>query len=312
MTERSIYVTAGGRRWHSRPDCEALAQGQQEAGDAGLPNHPVRRAASTEDRQPCGWCVTETRSGDISKKVATIQTDTRWEAVFRDNVLGQLPELAGWDIKAQPSLQLGGRTYRPDFTLTTGPLRVAIEIDGEDKGPNAPSHDDWTRRQTAFVSDGWEVLRFTNRQVMHEGEYCRRQIASTVARLRERARLSNGSQRSQSTSVASGVAAPLPQPSYAQPEKSRAGWVAAAAAVAVLAVVGLVAASGGSDGSADPVDDGRGVGFIVCPESHPIKGNASSRKAHEPGGEFYNKTKPEICFRDVAAARDAGYSLSKA
>ncbi len=166
MVERGIYVTAGGRRWHSRPDCEALAQGQTEAAAAGSPTHPVRRVDSLGDRQPCGWCVTvtEVNPATVAEDVADLHTDTAWEAVFTDTVLAQLPELAGWEMKSQPSLTLSGRTYRPDFSLTSGPLRIAVEIDGENKGPNAPSHDDWTRRQTAFVSDGWEMLRFTNRQ----------------------------------------------------------------------------------------------------------------------------------------------------
>jgi very-short-patch-repair endonuclease len=307
LSERPIYVTAGGRRWHSRSDCEALAQGQLEASDAGLPNHPIRRVASAGDRQPCGWCVSEANLGAVTEKIATLQTDTSWESVFRDNVLGQLPELAGWDIRSQPSLQFAGRTYRPDFTLTSGPLRIAIEIDGANKGPDAPSHDDWTRRQTAFVADGWEVLRFTNRQVVHEGEYCRRQLASTVARLRERSRLTGAG----ASAAAAVVPASAPHPAPVPPRSSAALWIAAGVAVAGVALGGIYLAAGGSDGGTDPVDDGRGVGFVVCPASHPLKGNAGSRVAHQPGGEFYDKTKPEVCFADEAAAQDAGYRVSR-
>lgn len=283
-----------------------------EAIDAGFPKHPIQRVTSAADRQPCGWCVSEANLRTVTEKVASLKTDTTWESVFRDNVLGQLSELAGWNIKSQPSLQLAGRTYRPDFTLTSGPLRISIEIDGENKGPDAPSHDAWTKRQTAFVSDGWEVLRFTNRQVMHEGEYCRRQLASTVARLRERARFTTppGSAAATSTLATAQVPPSTVQSAPVGPRKSWAPWVAAAVGVAVLALGAIYLASAGSDGAVDPVDDGRGVGFVVCPASHPLKGNAASRVAHQPGGEFYNRTKPEICFQDETSARDAGYGVS--
>jgi len=117
-----------------------------------------------------------------------LRTDTEYERLFRDNVLGSLSELWDWDIESQKSVTVAARTYRVDFALTCGPDRIAIEVDGEHKGNNAPTHDEWTRRQTALASDGWEVLRFTNRQVRDEQEACRRDLAVTVARLRERRR----------------------------------------------------------------------------------------------------------------------------
>lgn len=49
----------------------------------------------------------------------------------------------------------------------------------------------------------------------------------------------------------------------------------------------------------------------TCPSWAPIKGNESSGIYHVPGGAFYNRTNPEICFSTTAAARAAGYRASK-
>ncbi len=48
-----------------------------------------------------------------------------------------------------------------------------------------------------------------------------------------------------------------------------------------------------------------------CPSWAPIKGNASSKIYHVPGGRYYDKTNPEECFASEAAARAAGYRASK-
>lgn len=48
-----------------------------------------------------------------------------------------------------------------------------------------------------------------------------------------------------------------------------------------------------------------------CPSWAPIKGNADSGIYHVPGQRFYDRTKPEECFRTEAAARAAGYRKSK-
>jgi len=48
-----------------------------------------------------------------------------------------------------------------------------------------------------------------------------------------------------------------------------------------------------------------------CPAWAPIKGNASSMIYHVKGGQFYDKTNPEECFRTEQAARNAGYRASK-
>jgi hypothetical protein len=52
-----------------------------------------------------------------------------------------------------------------------------------------------------------------------------------------------------------------------------------------------------------------------CPASHPIKGNLTTRSGvciyHVFGGQFYNRTKPEICFTSVIEAQMAGCRKSK-
>ena len=48
-----------------------------------------------------------------------------------------------------------------------------------------------------------------------------------------------------------------------------------------------------------------------CPANQPIKGNAQSMIYHVPGGDFYQKTKPEQCFASEADAVSAGYRKSK-
>lgn len=52
-----------------------------------------------------------------------------------------------------------------------------------------------------------------------------------------------------------------------------------------------------------------------CPAGYPVKGNRTGSKRewkyHVRGGQFYNITVPEECFKTTAAARKAGYRASK-
>jgi hypothetical protein len=48
-----------------------------------------------------------------------------------------------------------------------------------------------------------------------------------------------------------------------------------------------------------------------CPESHPIKAKLSSGIYHVPGGANYNRTKPDRCYVDEAAAAADGLRPSK-
>lgn len=54
----------------------------------------------------------------------------------------------------------------------------------------------------------------------------------------------------------------------------------------------------------------------TCPASHPIKGNLTTWSGewciyHAPGGDFYLKTQPELCFSSEEEARQAGCRRSK-
>ena len=49
----------------------------------------------------------------------------------------------------------------------------------------------------------------------------------------------------------------------------------------------------------------------ACPVSHPVKVNASSGIFHVPGGRFYERTTPQRCYVDAAAAEADGYRAAK-
>lgn len=44
-----------------------------------------------------------------------------------------------------------------------------------------------------------------------------------------------------------------------------------------------------------------------CPRTHPVKGNADSHVYHLPGSRFYDKVKPERCFKTALDAEEAGF-----
>lgn len=51
-----------------------------------------------------------------------------------------------------------------------------------------------------------------------------------------------------------------------------------------------------------------------CPSGYPVKGNQNSKGEwiyHVPGGAFYERTAPEECFVNAAAAKAAGYRASQ-
>jgi hypothetical protein len=66
------------------------------------------------------------------------------------------------------------------------------------------------------------------------------------------------------------------------------------------------AAADGATTSAEPNADG------TCPASHPIKAKLSSGIYHVPGGANYERTKPDRCYADEAAAIADGLRRSKA
>jgi hypothetical protein len=54
----------------------------------------------------------------------------------------------------------------------------------------------------------------------------------------------------------------------------------------------------------DPVDG-------VCPTTHPVKGKLSSKLFHLPGMLAYERTKPDRCYLDPAAAEADGLTRAK-
>ncbi len=48
----------------------------------------------------------------------------------------------------------------------------------------------------------------------------------------------------------------------------------------------------------------------ACPADHPVK-VGSSGIYHVPGGRFYDRTRPERCYVDPAAAEADGYRAAK-
>lgn len=55
---------------------------------------------------------------------------------------------------------------------------------------------------------------------------------------------------------------------------------------------------------ADPVDG-------TCPPTHPVKAKLSSGIFHVPGGQMYDRTVPDRCYVDAAAAEADGLRPSK-
>lgn len=49
----------------------------------------------------------------------------------------------------------------------------------------------------------------------------------------------------------------------------------------------------------------------TTPPSHPIKAKDASGIFHQPGGRFYDRTKPDRCYPTAAAAEADGYRRSK-
>jgi hypothetical protein len=54
-----------------------------------------------------------------------------------------------------------------------------------------------------------------------------------------------------------------------------------------------------------------GTGAADCPEGYAVKGNASSRIYHVPGGNSYDRTIPEFCFATAEDAEAAGFRAAK-
>lgn len=66
---------------------------------------------------------------------------------------------------------------------------------------------------------------------------------------------------------------------------------------------GAQAAPPGGDGWVEPTDG-------ACPASHPVKAKMSSKIFHVEGGLNYERTHPDRCYRDAAAAEADGLRKS--
>jgi hypothetical protein len=64
------------------------------------------------------------------------------------------------------------------------------------------------------------------------------------------------------------------------------------------------AAESGDTPWVDPVDG-------ECPPTHPVKAKLSSKIFHVPGGLAYDRTAPDRCYRDAAAAEADGFRPAK-
>jgi hypothetical protein len=48
-----------------------------------------------------------------------------------------------------------------------------------------------------------------------------------------------------------------------------------------------------------------------CPSSHPVKAKLASGIYHRPGGQSYDRTRPDRCYRDGVAAEADGLRAAK-
>jgi hypothetical protein len=64
--------------------------------------------------------------------------------------------------------------------------------------------------------------------------------------------------------------------------------------------------------AAEPeTDPGDGAAWVepngdACPATHPVKAKLSSKIFHVPGGQSYDRTRPDRCYRDASAAERDG------
>jgi len=49
----------------------------------------------------------------------------------------------------------------------------------------------------------------------------------------------------------------------------------------------------------------------ICPATHPVKAKLASGIYHVPGGQMYDRTMPDRCYRDADAATADGLRASK-
>jgi hypothetical protein len=109
------------------------------------------------------------------------------------------------------------------------------------------------------------------------------------------------SQRSESDM--SWEAQPAPYPPQPRPPNSSGNPAPAATTTTAAPAATPVMPSGAGDAWVEPVGGS-------CPASHPVKAKMSSKIFHVEGGLNYERTHPDRCYRDAAAAEADGLRKS--
>ena len=94
-----------------------------------------------------------------------------------------------------------------------------------------------------------------------------------------------------------------PQPRTDNPPPAPSNPPPAAPVTATEPVAAQAAPARGGDAWVEPTDD-------ACPASHPVKAKMSSKIFHVEGGLNYERTHPDRCYRDAAAAEADGLRKS--
>ncbi|HEX5370132.1 MAG TPA: hypothetical protein VFY10_12010 [Dehalococcoidia bacterium] len=317
MTRDVVYLARTGTRYHVDEQCSGLDEANRP-----LRHSSLQQAVAEFGRTACTVCcgvvasVVPAQWADHPEK-GLVETD--YEALFFDHVLAKVPDLNPTRVHSQYDVtDAAGRARRLDFAIVDDGVRVGIELNGYDKtgagrGPSKSEFEDSNRRLTDLQAMGWIILPFDNNLARTDPGACARRVDLALREQRVRflatqqlqgADTANGpaasaSQLGQQDALVTGAAKRRPKRSFV--------LVGAATAMAagVVATVAFVAA-GGSPGVAPS-------GY-TCPTDHPIKGNnslAGDKIFHDPGDQFYDRTRPERCFSSAAEAEAAGYRASR-
>jgi hypothetical protein len=335
----TAWITRGGAKYHLVPDCGALRDGQQAARDKGRSNHPVTATtveqAMADGRDPCLRCsppIADTLTGQWGQFIRGLRgfqpEPTIFEREFAARVLSEVTGLRPDQVHPQYEITDGtGRSRYIDFAIIDRAVRIAIEIDGGEKiADQSPQtqHEALLTRQNELVNQGWQVLRFTNSQVIHRSAQCARTVTDALAAPKS-PRTATEVERPADSGVADkGTTAPARLPMRSE-QPSRPRWlapVAVAVAVAAVVVASLLLirphAQPGpiseitqqqhdlANGAAAPIHEGRD-----CPTAEPIKANYRSdrntRYYFTAADPYYDRTTPTSCWTSTAAARAGGY-----
>lgn len=313
-----VYKTLRGGRFHRSPDCPGIADGHAKAASEGFPNYPVAPVELLDvdaEVTPCTRCWGPAFQADrwlASHLKAELVADSPYELDFYDGVLRRVEGLDPDYVRVQhQAVGSSGLTYRVDFAiLRPGRPQIAIEIDGFQKDKSRNEADEArqssvSQRQNDLTSVGWVVLRFTNRQVSTTPSQCRADIENTLGRpATDAATRASPHSLDRDTAGTPQIVKETTHTRKSPSARVLVGLVAVSFLVVTVLVMVVLQLTAG--------DDGAGVapsGFD-CPEGHTVKANQSGIY-HEPGWEFYDKTRPEVCFANADDAEAAGYRASK-